>query len=140
MRREVLSIEAALDKAASSAFPWAMIHTYSNVALGKNPIIEQGRELEEREICPEILLEARFFSESEEIRIFRQERELRAIWIAEGEEDLFLEETVKIANQSKFGDSVTIRRLVDFDDDGQAQIVASRLSGWAAYMKGGEKE
>ena len=143
MRRETLSPETALGLAAAPSFPWAMIQTFSHLTLGRNPLLYP-------EDCPadllpllhnadrlsQTLLEARFFSREAEIRVFRGEGGLTAVLLAEEAEDRYLEETTEIANAKQFGNSVTVRRLIGFDCDGQAYITAERLCGWEAADNG----
>ena len=149
MKTEFLSPEEAWEKSASLSdgtprFPWAMVQTYSHMTLGRNPLTSREKLPEEWETLLQdaqlffpSLLEARFFSNSEELRVFREEdgnsgggRELTAVLTTEEAEDRYLEETTEIANKDQFGDSVTVRRMIGFDDDGQAWISMTRLSGW----------
>ena len=142
---EIRSWKDALFQAASVSdgtppsprFPYAMIQTYSRLFLGVNPLTDRENRpedwvlfLQTAERIEQSLLEARFFSVSEEIRIFRESGSLRAVLLAEEKGDRYLEETCEIANGKKFGGSVTVRRVIGFDEDGQAQVVLTRLSGW----------
>ena len=135
MKHDRLSMTEALKQA--SAFPWAMIQTYSRLYLGVNPLTDGGSSPAEiysffqgREQIEQSLLEARFFSDAEELRLFRLDGGLRAVLAAETDGDRWLEETCEIANKDKFGGSVTVRRVIDFDEDGQAYVAFTRLSGW----------
>lgn len=150
MKTEFLPLEEALSGAASSnadgtiRFPWAMVQTYSRLYLGVNPLADSRTNLEENELTENetdwkqffrdewklSLLEARFFSDAEELRLFRLDGSLRAVLAAETDGDRWLEETCEIANKDKFGGSVTVRRVMDFDEDGQAYVAFTRLSGW----------
>lgn len=149
MKTESLPMETALcDIAASHSdgtprFPYAMIQTYSRLYLGVNPLSVSGIDSEawipffqDEEQMKQSLLEARFFSEEAEIRLFRLDNSFQldsgfqSVLTAETKEDHYLEETCEIANKDKFGGSVTVRRVMDFDEDGQAYVVLTRLSGW----------
>ena len=150
MKTEFLPLEEALSGAASSnadgtiRFPWAMVQTYSRLYLGVNPLADSRTNLEENELTENetdwkqffrdewklSLLEARFFSDTEELRVFREGDDLRAVVVVETDGDRWLDETCEIANKDKFGATVTVRRLIDFDEDGQAYVVFTRLSGW----------
>ncbi|MBQ9347305.1 MAG: hypothetical protein IJT94_08215 [Oscillibacter sp.] len=143
MKAESLPLDTALcDIAASQSdetprFPWAMIQTYSRLYLGVNPLANRGSSPEDwisffqnKEQMEQSLLEARFFSDAEEIRLFRLDGGLCAVLTAETDRDRWLEETCEIAKKDKFGSSVTVRRVMDFDEDGQAYVVLTRLSGW----------
>ena len=44
-------------------------------------------------------------------------------------EDHVMEEEYQIENP-RFGRSITVTRVLDWDEDGQAYIAATRLSGW----------
>lgn len=103
--------------------PFAYIRSLSQVTLGPTPAEE-----------PEDLLEARFFSSTEEVRIFLGEDGFQAVRLTEEEpRGVCLEETRKLMNP-RFGKEITICREIAFDEDGQAYISTMRLSGW----KGGE--
>lgn len=104
-------------------FPFAYIRSLSQVTLGPTPAED-----------PEDLLEARFFSSTEEIRVFLGEDGLQAVRLTEeGPRGVCLEETRKLMNPL-FGSEITICREIAFDEDGQAYISTVRLSGW----KGGK--
>lgn len=115
---ESLSPDAALER--GRALPYALLRTFSAVSLGPTP--ETLPALEE-------LLEARFFSRDEEIRVFRDGGTLRAVALREASGTVTLESAYEIDNAS-FGRSLTVRETLGFDDDGQAYVVMSRLSGW----------
>lgn len=117
MRIEKLDAEAALERGLR--LPYALVRSLSTVTLGKTP---RAVEIEE-------LLEARFFSENEEIRLFRKNGGLNAVLLREEPADSVLEDTFRIENGA-LGRSVTVRHLLDFDEDGQAYIKTTRLAGW----------
>ena len=124
MKKELLTIQEAL--ARGKSLPYALLRSYSSVTMGPNP----GEELSIGE-----LLEARFFSEEEEIRIFRRDRSLSAVVLRDEEGDTTLTETYRVENR-RLGNEVTVRRYLAWDDDGQAFIAAARLAGW----KGGNRD
>ena len=103
MKQETIDIQAALE--AGQKLPFAWVRSLSQVALGRTPLTA---DLEE-------LLEARFFSRDREIRLFPGEDGLRAVALIEN---------------PRFGRSITVTRVLDWDEDGQAYIAATRLSGW----------
>ena len=117
MKQETIDIQAALE--AGQKLPFAWVRSLSQVALGRTPL---AVELEE-------LLEARFFSRDREIRIFPGEDGLRAVALTGEPEDHVMEEEYLIENP-QFGRSITVTRVLDWDEDGQAYIAATRLSGW----------
>lgn len=117
MRVEKLDMQAALEQGLR--LPYALVRALSAVVLGKTPLAVETEEL----------LEARFFSENEEIRLFRRNGGLNAVLLREEPEDSVLEETFRIEN-SALGRWITVRHLLDFDEDGQAYIKTTRLAGW----------
>lgn len=123
MKLEVMEADRALEQ--GMALPWALVRSLSQVTLGPAP----------REVDPAELLEARFFSAGEEIRVFREGDGLRAVRLTPQAGEAVLEEPRKIANPI-FGTAVTVCRALAFDEDGQAYVSGERLIGWeggAAY-------
>ena len=122
MKCEQLSVREALS--AGGALPFALIRSLSQVTLGRTPA-----RVEEEE-----LLEARFFSETQEIRIFQGADGLRAVRLTGEASDRVLEQTCALEND-RFGGTLTIARVLEWDEDGQAYVAATRLTGWkeAAY-------
>ena len=80
-------------------------------------------------INQEELIEARFFSTDEEIRMFRVCGQLRAVWLRAEPEDNTLERTWQIGNP-KFGQTVTVCYTLEADEDGQMSLGTARLTGW----------
>lgn len=83
------------------------------------------------EVNTEELVEARFFDEHCEIRIFCRDGALSAARLEEEPGDKILRNEYLLDNP-KFGISVTECRCLDTesDEDGQAFIAAVRLAGW----------
>ena len=117
MIRERLDVNEALDRGL--AFPWAMLRSLSRVTLGPAPTQADADEL----------LEACFFSPDAEIRLWREDGALQAAILSEEPGDRVLEERRSIENPA-FGRELTVRRIIAFDEDGQAYIAATRLCGW----------
>ena len=117
MKTETLTVREALER--GRALPWALVRSISEVTLGKTPA----------EINREELIEARFFSPGEEIRVFRA----GGVWEAarlEGEpEDSRITRTYDIENP-KFGSAVTVCYTLEADEDGQTNLATVRLTGW----------
>lgn len=116
-----LEANKALEQGLS--LPYALVRSLSEVTLGFTPT---SVDLDE-------LLEARFFSEREEIRIFQGEEGLQAVRLPDVEGGTALPVTCKLMN-SIFGSEISLCREVSFDEDGQAYVSGLRLTGW----KGGE--
>lgn len=119
MKTESLTVQEALER--GRALPWALVRCISEVALGPVPTTD---------IRPEELIEARFFSADEEIRVFRSDGRLRAVRLGGEPEDNVLERIYQIANEEKFGKTITVCYLLEADEDGQMRLGAARLTGW----------
>ena len=117
MKTETLTVQEALDR--GRALPWALVRSLSEVTLGRTPAVIDREEL----------IEARFFSPGEEIRVFRA----NGVWTAarlEGEpEDSRITRTYGIGNP-KFGTALTVCYTLEADEDGQTSLAAARLTGW----------
>lgn len=125
MRTDTLDVQEALCR--GKALPYALVHHLSGVTLGPAP---ETLELDE-------LIEARFFGEQQEVRLFRDETGLRAVCLTREEGDVTIQKRYKLANKSRFGELLTIEQVLDFDkEDGQAFISCTRLTGW----KGGKQD
>ena len=81
------------------------------------------------------LLEARFFSKQQEIRIFLSEDGLKAVRLEEETADSILEE--EIAVNSGFGSSYTVHYLLQADEDGQINRTVARLASWKGENENG---
>lgn len=117
MKRENLSVQAALEQGA--ALPFALLRTWEQVHLGLTPAT-----------LPDVteLVEARFFDEQREIRLFRRDRALCAASLTGEPGDRTLEETYEL--EPSFGKTLTFCRLLEQDEDGQTFFAATRLSRW----------
>lgn len=105
--------------AEGNSLPFALIRSLSAETMGRTPA----------EIRLEELLEASFFSKDQEIRIFRQGGELRAVALKDDGNGMFLDRDYEIANPA-FGTRVTVRTYMEFDEDGQAYWKHFRLMDW----------
>jgi hypothetical protein len=120
VKRQKIDIQEAISRGLE--LPYAMIRSLSRVILGKTPQIIDTDELDE-------LIEARFFSETEEVRLFYREGEMCAVHLTEEQRDNLIRRTYDIANPL-FGGTLTVSSDIIFDDDGQAMVRSVRLSGW----------
>ncbi len=121
---EKVSPAEALER--GRALPFALVCCYSSVTLGKTPA----------DVDTNQLLEARFFDATHEVRLFRQEGGLRAVSCEQEAGDDFLEEQYKLANEDRFGETLTVRYDLSADEDGQTYVSSTRLAGW----QGGESK
>ena len=118
MKTEKLTVENAL--AYGQALPYALVRSISSFSLGPTPGTLPPTEE---------LLEARFFSEHEEIRIFHDGDALRALRLTGEPEEEFIDRTFEIENR-QFGRSIRLRQSIRYDEDGQAVLNSGRLTGW----------
>lgn len=115
---------------SNKGLPFAFIKYYSGVTLGEAPanINADGFKKE--------LLEARFFSESEEIRILHINGEFLCSKRSDGENDEFVETKYNIASKNS-GETITVKKYFRYDEDGQAFLTESRLCGWEGGKQNG---
>ncbi len=101
--------------------PFSFIRYLSGVTLGPTPA----------NVDTEELLEARFFDERCEIRVFQYDDTLFAARLEEEADDIILQNEYLLDNP-KFGVCVIERCYLDTetDEDGQSFISAVRLAGW----------
>ena len=102
-----------------AALPWALVRSLSQVTLGPVPVAIDADEL----------LEARFFSADEEIRLFRSEGQLLAVHLTAEPNDNTIVQVHRIENKA-FGSSLTVSCTLQPDEDGQMNITYTRLTGW----------
>lgn len=127
-----LAPEAALEQGRQ--LPFAMIRTLDEVYLGPTAKWPDYEALGKH---PEALEEARFFDDTQEIRLFRTERGLQAVrlqgedWVCD---TYWLEKAFVWRMMSQYGltaeevgDSITLAREIAYDEDGQAYVAATRL-------------
>lgn len=105
--------------AQAANYPFSFIRCFSEVLLGANTA----------QLDTENLLEARFFGLEGELRIYRDGDMLKAVTLSEEDGDETLDERYRIANP-RFGRELTIRKILAFDEDGQAYVRATRLMDW----------
>lgn len=117
MKVTAMALKDAL--AQGEKIPYLLARSLSKVTLG--PV---AGNLETAD-----LTEARFFSEIEEIRIFRQNGELHAVSLREEDGELYVDHTYEISNKD-FGAQITVRSCLGFDEDGQACWSGERLISW----------
>ena len=123
MIRTHLSVEEALSLGAK--LPYAYIRRTDGVTLGPAP----------KETGTAHLLEARWFSDTEEIRIFQRCGELQAVRLQHSPEDASLgNETYPLEKNSPFGTSLTMRRFLAMDEDGQMSVETTCLTGWKGEL------
>ena len=112
-----LSVQQALE--LGTALPWALIRSLSEVTLGPAQAATDTNEL----------IEARFFSANEEIRLFRSDGALHAACLIAEPEDCVIEQVCRIQNPV-LGGTITVSSTLQADEDGQMNIAYTRLAGW----------
>lgn len=123
MKKYTLDIEQAVALGLSQ--PYACITRLSEVTAGPTP----------PDFSPEELLEARFFGPQREVRIWAGDTGLEAICLEDDGQDDFLDLPPRKIRASRFGKELTLRRYLDYDEDGQAYICATRLVDWKGDAK-----
>ena len=121
MKEKILTIEEGL--AEGRKLPFAFLRFLDKTTLGKTP----------DSVNTDTLLEARFFDEKTEVRIFRREDDLCAALLQEEDTDRLLVKTYAAADK-KFGSKITVKCDLSSDEDGQTFVKSVRLSHW----EGGE--
>ncbi len=72
-------------------------------------------------------LELRFFSERKEIRFFLRDKEWKAVEISQEDEVIY---SVHSIQNKIYGKTITLKKFLDYDEDGQCYVKATTLSGW----------
>lgn len=116
MSLEMLELDKALE--LGGRLPYVYLREESRLYLGAGPIDLNLNEL----------IEARFFSEEKEIRLFRRMGKLCAAIQEDGNKPA-VTHRYSIANPA-FGGELTTRQLISYDTDGQAYLGSPRLAGW----------
>lgn len=112
------SIDAAI--AEGGTYPFVYLRTLSTAAIGPAATVVLPED-------PAELEEARFFGETAEIRLYRQEGQLLAAKLEDDGDDFLTEVCTLLPG---FGTRLTRRKYLRFDEDGQAGICAVRLVKW----------
>lgn len=116
LKRERLNWSQALKQ--GKELPFAFIRTWSSVTLGATP-----------ERLPESVIEARFFDQEQEIRVFERDGVMEGVSFRSEPGDLSYRKTYAIANPI-FGTSLTVQYELEADEDGQCAVTVTRLADW----------
>lgn len=119
------SLEDMRSANQDSPLPFLYSRSSERVYIGSNHVDMAEKTVEEA-------LDVRFFGESCEIRIFWEEGERKAVKIAEGDDQRFIDVTVPLAGsfydqEPEKWTSITKRMILEYDEDGQAQVAYTRL-------------
>lgn len=123
MTFEKLAAEEAVQRGLT--LPFALLRSISSVSLGNTPT----------QIETEELLDARFFSDTEEVRLFRRDGLLQGVVLKQDADKDYLEKIYRIENPA-LGSEIVVRYELDVDEDGQTYVSTARLVGW----KGGDSQ
>ncbi len=123
MKQERLTLEEGMEQ--GKCLPFALIRDDSLLHLGKVP----------QDICLETLQEARFFSQEEEIRVYRREGQLYAVKSSTESDEETVSESYPCRGKH-LGTEVSICQHLEFDEDGQVFVAYRRLTHW----KGGKTD
>lgn len=113
--RTILSKEQALEQLPT--LPYAMITRLSEVTVGNAPNSFSFDEL----------IEAHFFGADKEIHMFREQEDWCFACIEDTDSEFLDTKSGLIAG---LGKSVTTRKYISYDADGQAYISDMRLVNW----------
>lgn len=121
MKKQKIKLQEALSRGRE--LPYLMIRSLSRVTLGKTS--QNNIDIDKLDE----IIEARFFDETEEVRLFYRNGEMCAVHFTEEQGDKPIRKTYDIANPF-FGGTLTVSSDLTFDEDGQAMVGGVRLSGW----------
>ena len=117
MKAEKMNVHDAIERGRMQ--PYALIRSISSFSLGPTPAILPPTEE---------ILEARFFSTEGEYRIFHNGTELIAAFFSEEPGEEYVDSRYAIENNKS--QTISIRQVIDYDEDGQAVLHSGRLTGW----------
>lgn len=113
-------IPDAMEQAKSLPYAWVLQD--SQVYLGRTD------QFALPDLPAEDWREARFFGPEGELRFIRcDDGRLEAFWLTETGDDV-LDHTVPLL--PGFGRQLTLRRILDYDEDGQVSVAATRMLSW----------
>ena len=117
MTFERLTAEEAIRRGLM--LPFALIRTVSSISLGNTPA----------QIETDELLEARFFSDVQEVRLFRRDGQLQGAVLKQEAAKNYWEKAYRVENPV-LGSELVVRYEREADEDGQTYVSAARLAGW----------
>lgn len=124
-KAERISIDDVKGKILSGNYTFALINYISEMVLTD--------KLDAVSIDWNEIVEARFFSEKNEIHIFEDDDEMIAVYSQDGDEnnDYLIKKLpiMKRGGLSKIGKKLVAKQYLAYDEDGQAEIKFTRLIG-----------
>ncbi|MCD7826427.1 MAG: hypothetical protein LUH14_10795 [Clostridiaceae bacterium] len=124
-KKSEISFETAKERTAG--YPFALVYMMSEIQFGKK---------EDIEVNWDEVLEARFFSEREELHLFLCEKERKAVIVEDAVDETNSTEvlTKNYRLSPKFqgeGRELAVREYLSEDEDGQMYVELTRLCGIA---------
>lgn len=103
-------------------YKYALLYMISEVILDKTESLSEINWAE----CTE----ARFFSEDKELHFFDLDGEMQAVVVSDEDGNDELVKEYELAGKfQNVGNSVFVKEYIDYDEDGQANVVLTRLQG-----------
>lgn len=122
MAYEIKKMNAEEARTHIQDYEYALVYMISEVILAETVSLS--------EINWDECMEARFFSEKKELHFFRQEDQMKAVEVKDKDGRDEIVKSYDLANKfQKIGRQVKVKQYIDYDKDGQANIVLTRLSG-----------
>mgnify|MGYP004496452399 FL=1 len=117
---EKLEFSKACEKI--SEYQYALLYMISEVILNKTELLG--------EINWEECMEARFFSEDKELHFFDVDGKKQAVAVSDEDGNDELVKEYELAGKFRaIGSSVFVKEYIGYDEDGQANVVLTRLQG-----------
>lgn len=103
-------------------YEYALLYMISEIVLTKTDSLAEINWAE----CTE----ARFFSEDKELHFFEVDGEMQAVEVSDGDgQDEVVKEYELAGKFQAIGKTVLVKEYIDYDEDGQANVVLTRLQG-----------
>lgn len=103
-------------------YEYALLYMISEIVLAKTDSIVEINWAE----CTE----ARFFSADKELHFFEVDGEMQAAEVSDGDgQDEMVKEYELAGKFQDIGKTVLVKEYIDYDEDGQANVVLTRLQG-----------
>ena len=103
-------------------YEYALLYMISEIVLTKMDSLA--------EINWEECTEARFFSEDKELHFFEVDGEMQAVGVSDGDDQNQVVKEYELAGKFQaIGKTVLVKEYIDYDEDGQANVVLTRLQG-----------
>lgn len=123
-KKKLLSLEDA--KIHAQTLSYGLVYQFNRILIGS---VEQVKDKIQWDEC----LEARFFSEKEEVHFFERNGIFAAVSISDETEETTCTRTKNVKLKPLFATSgwneMVIKEYIAFDEDGQAYIELTRLAG-----------